>query len=333
MEKLRQAMEEQQCDLEMLESELRVMEKHYEETIDSTHRDLEEGKRELCALLDSNEHSIELLKQSLCQSQQKETELRRKRDELSRRDHDDQTAQAMMGQQPIETLREEIGYLYNYDEVLGAATPAVLLKPGATQGLLKGEHPDVIDAGDMNQRISELSPVDRIRATSKIYEEMSRKESYQEDAQMYSSAEETSPPSKKFSTLDPQRLPFEASPVTHFRSEVTGHPTWIHWTDFGDRVFVLATQVQKIGTLVSVSSDQSLAAGSATPQQFSTSVLFGKDAADVHLVARVIAEKFGPSKPLLVAVSLLDYSLPTIRELAQKVEEASSSTSSSPLDR
>ncbi|CAG0886264.1 unnamed protein product [Darwinula stevensoni] len=98
---------------------------------------------------------------------------------------------------------------------------------------------------------------------------------------------------------------------------VEGKATDVLVSDFGDRLFVVVTQFQKIGTLIEVRKD--VARREHPADVYSTRVLLGKDCSETHLVARFIAEKVNIDKPILVGVSLVDYSPGIVRKVTDLV--------------
>ncbi|XP_077981913.1 proteasome assembly chaperone 3-like [Glandiceps talaboti] len=93
-------------------------------------------------------------------------------------------------------------------------------------------------------------------------------------------------------------------------SSVDGIHTDIVCTAFADRIFVVVTQFQKLGTLVHITKDVAGFVDISSPS-FTTKVLLGKDESVVHIYAKHIASQIctGPtSTPVLLCLALKDFS-------------------------
>jgi len=126
----------------------------------------------------------------------------------------------------------------------------------------------------------------------------------------------------------------QASPLPNqsFVEDIEGKETDIVCASFSDRDFIMVTQYQKAGTLVSVSVEKSTSKPLAEPT-YTTKVLMGKDDDMTHLFSRAIAETVykcrqnlaagdmpNPSanlKPLLCTLALKD---PTPAALSKIVD-------------
>ncbi|KAI0566704.1 Proteasome assembly chaperone 3 [Gracilaria domingensis] len=90
---------------------------------------------------------------------------------------------------------------------------------------------------------------------------------------------------------------------------------------FSDRIFVLVTQMEKMGTTLSASKEVTIAGA----ESFSVQTLIGiRDIPELELCARTIIAKIsenGCAKPLLVSLALRDHSMRTIRAVIEKVTE------------
>eukprot|EP00058_Branchiostoma_floridae_P012676 XP_002598164.1 hypothetical protein BRAFLDRAFT_123313 [Branchiostoma floridae] len=100
---------------------------------------------------------------------------------------------------------------------------------------------------------------------------------------------------------------------------VNGVHTDVVCTGFGDSIFVVVTQYQKLGTLVQVVPGVS-ADGTSAPT-YTTRVLLGKDEPMTHVFARSLGEKICPNndyKPFTLAVALKDWS-PQVLHAAEEL--------------
>lgn len=103
-------------------------------------------------------------------------------------------------------------------------------------------------------------------------------------------------------------------------SQINGHDTHFLVQPFADRIFVLVTQVQKMGTAISAVKETAFGGAHA----FQVSVLLGKrDVPELMLCARQIVQAMdadGCSRPLLLSIALNDHSIDTIRQVVEKVK-------------
>lgn len=104
---------------------------------------------------------------------------------------------------------------------------------------------------------------------------------------------------------------------------IDSSPTHIIVQPFADRIFVLATQLGKMGTLISASVEVTLAGA----ESYNVQVLMGKrDVPELELCARSIMSLIkadGCMKPLLISLALKRHNMSTIREIINKVREMS----------
>lgn len=84
---------------------------------------------------------------------------------------------------------------------------------------------------------------------------------------------------------------------------IDGIHTDVVCTNFSDRLFIVITQYQKFGTLVSVTKDTVVKDGMREPT-YSTNVLLGRDEPESHVIARNLASKIPVTKPILFALAL-----------------------------
>ncbi|CAH1801532.1 unnamed protein product [Owenia fusiformis] len=89
-------------------------------------------------------------------------------------------------------------------------------------------------------------------------------------------------------------------------------------SDFGDKLFILATQFQKIGNLTLVSKDVVLQNGIAT---YTTKVFLGKDEPMTHVFARSLAAKIDTPKDLLVSTAFRNSDKDMMKEVEKSIVE------------
>jgi len=88
---------------------------------------------------------------------------------------------------------------------------------------------------------------------------------------------------------------------------VRGRHTDLVVTRYSDKLFLAVTQLGKLGTLLEVRRDcvgVTGEVGRASRAVFSCSVLLGQDTEEVHLLARMLAERLGLSQPLVLCVGV-----------------------------
>jgi len=108
-----------------------------------------------------------------------------------------------------------------------------------------------------------------------------------------------------------------AAPTQCQQISVNGRPTDIVITTFSDRLFIVITQLGKIGNLVDIRQE------SAHPDNptegntaFSIRVLLGRDDEEVRAAARFLADSLKAPLPLLLSLCLDDYQPATLKVIA-----------------
>ncbi|XP_013420591.1 proteasome assembly chaperone 3 [Lingula anatina] len=99
--------------------------------------------------------------------------------------------------------------------------------------------------------------------------------------------------------------------------KINGHQTDISCTDFQNRLFLVITQLQKIGTLIHLSKDVVMEQGPT--HVYTTKVLLGKDEEHLNLLARRLAERIPINKPILLSLALKDTSIITLKAIEQLI--------------
>ncbi|XP_064477143.1 proteasome assembly chaperone 3-like [Ornithodoros turicata] len=103
--------------------------------------------------------------------------------------------------------------------------------------------------------------------------------------------------------------------------QVGDQVTDIAISDFSDKLFVVVSQYQKLGTLVLITKDVALN-GDAQEPVYDTKTLFGKDEPEIHAVARLFADALRCDKTILLGIALKDFSTNTVRTLASFLSDA-----------
>ncbi|CAN8076337.1 unnamed protein product [Agarophyton chilense] len=103
--------------------------------------------------------------------------------------------------------------------------------------------------------------------------------------------------------------------------QICDHRTNILVQPFSDRVFVLVSQMEKMGTTLSACKEVTVAGA----ESFSVQTLVGiRGIPELELCARAIISNMseqGCSTPLLISLALKDHSMRTIRTVIEKVTE------------
>ena len=112
-------------------------------------------------------------------------------------------------------------------------------------------------------------------------------------------------------------------PNTVLRAAVlSGVHTDLLITKYSDKLFVSVTQLGKLGTILLVEKEAVKTGDSRTEDGrlvFSSQVLLGQDSEELHLLARVLAEKLNLSSPLVLSVGVKHLSLPLVTDLVKFV--------------
>ena len=114
-----------------------------------------------------------------------------------------------------------------------------------------------------------------------------------------------------------------SAPNTVLRAAVlSGVHTDLLITKYSDKLFISVTQLGKLGTILLVEKEAVKTGDSRTEDGrlvFSSQVLLGQDSEELHLLARVLAEKLNLSSPLVLSVGVKHLSLPLVTDLVKFV--------------
>lgn len=110
-------------------------------------------------------------------------------------------------------------------------------------------------------------------------------------------------------------------PAKQFSTTILGNKTDFMLCSYDDFIFVLATQLGKMGTLLHARKEE----GYGAQITFSVNVLMGKhDEPMLRACARQLIEQIsgtGSSRPLLLSLGLRDHSMGTLKEIIEAVCE------------
>jgi len=108
-----------------------------------------------------------------------------------------------------------------------------------------------------------------------------------------------------------------------FGRTINGQQTDLVITKFANRDFIVLTQLRKLGTVVEITRDtvRNPAEGSSGRAVFSVNILLGTDNEEVHLFGRILAEKLGITKPILLTLGVKQLDKDITRSLIEFVAE------------
>jgi len=110
-------------------------------------------------------------------------------------------------------------------------------------------------------------------------------------------------------------------------TKVGGVNTDLVITDYSDRLFVVVSQLGKLGTICEARREkaQSQQGGAgdegAGRPVYTVSTLLGKESEEVELVARLLAEKLALGKPIVACVAVKGITFALAKQLADLVIE------------
>lgn len=112
-------------------------------------------------------------------------------------------------------------------------------------------------------------------------------------------------------TLD--ETPCDQSNFRIFAANVVETPTDYVFGEFADKYMLIITQFGKVGSLLKVVVDT---VNEDTPV-YSVNVIFGAVGEEQEAAARLIAEKINIQKPLMLFLSLKDYSRESVKAVTE----------------
>lgn len=103
--------------------------------------------------------------------------------------------------------------------------------------------------------------------------------------------------------------------------DIDGIPTTFILQPYSDRVFIIVTQSDKLGTILSAGFDVTLAGA----ESYHVQTLMGKrDVPELELCARQVIQAMktaGCNKPLLLSLALKSHDLPTMHAIIAKIKD------------
>lgn len=105
------------------------------------------------------------------------------------------------------------------------------------------------------------------------------------------------------------------SNIIVFAATINGIHTDLVYGEFSQKLMVIATQYEKIGSLLKVVVDQVESDLNISEPVYSVSVVFGVEHLEQQAAARYLAEKLNIKKPLMCFLCLKSYDINFIKEL------------------
>lgn len=95
-------------------------------------------------------------------------------------------------------------------------------------------------------------------------------------------------------------------------ADIDDVPTEIVVAEYSDKMLLIISQYQKIGSMMLIQKDQ-VHSPMGSNDIFSTKVLFGATGEDQQVAARYLAEAINISKPLCIFINLKSYDIETVK--------------------
>jgi len=126
----------------------------------------------------------------------------------------------------------------------------------------------------------------------------------------------------------PSAATSKAPVTTLVATKVDGVHTDLVVTDYSDRLFIVVSQLGKLGTICEARREKAQTQqgggigdeGAGRPV-YTVSTLLGKESEEVELVARLLAEKLALGKPIVVCVAVKGITFNLAKQLADVVIE------------
>ncbi|XP_046750296.1 proteasome assembly chaperone 3-like [Diprion similis] len=100
---------------------------------------------------------------------------------------------------------------------------------------------------------------------------------------------------------------------------ISGVHTDIVIKNYRNRMFLIITQFEKFGSILTVTKEE--AAKSAV---YTVKTILGKDDDQIHVAVRYIAEQIDTEKPLLISICLKDYGVETVKHIVAAIKKIQS---------
>lgn len=127
-------------------------------------------------------------------------------------------------------------------------------------------------------------------------------------------------PSENLVEGDPEIFGEDASKVKTLAVTLDGEVTDIVICNYSDRLFIVISQFQKIGTLISVTkgAPKNL---NGSGEVYEVKTLSGLDSQEYHLAARFLAQQIDVNKPVLFGICMKDHRPKILKALVKVLLE------------
>lgn len=95
-------------------------------------------------------------------------------------------------------------------------------------------------------------------------------------------------------------------------ADIDNVPTEIVLAEYNDKILLIVSQYQKIGSMLMIQRDQ-VHSPLGTENIFTTKVIFGATGEEQQVAARYLAEAINITKPLCIFISLKSYDIETVK--------------------
>lgn len=111
-------------------------------------------------------------------------------------------------------------------------------------------------------------------------------------------------------------------------ADIDDVPTEIVYAEYSDKIMLIVSQYQKIGSMLMIHKDQ-VHSPLGTNDIYTTKVIFGATGEEQQVAARYLAEAIKITKPLCIFINLKSYDIETVKackdiilDLRSKAEES-----------
>lgn len=108
-------------------------------------------------------------------------------------------------------------------------------------------------------------------------------------------------------------------------AEIDGVSTDILLTEYSDKTFLILSQYEKIGCLLSIQKDE-IHSPSGSNDIYTTRVIFGATGEEQQVAARFLAEGINVKQPLYLFINLKSYDIETVKACKDIVLDLQSTT-------
>lgn len=96
-------------------------------------------------------------------------------------------------------------------------------------------------------------------------------------------------------------------------ADIDDIPTEIVIAEYSDKILLIISQFQKIGSMLMIQRDQVQNSPVGVDNIFTTKVIFGATGEEQQVAARYLAEELNIVKPLCIFINLRSYDIETVK--------------------